>query len=172
MENKYLEKIAITRLKKWDAANGNLGAGMSSAQLNTKFTGASPAASVASGAKTQVNRLSMFPSFGKKTIADGTTKLTGDATVTGKSLASRLADKKSGAFVPATGKVNIPGLKPPSPKGAAINAGKSAKGFGGKLLGKAMAFAKRTPLGAAAAIGGVGFLAGRATSSNNNQGSY
>jgi hypothetical protein len=133
---------------------------MSAAQLNTAYTGASPRASIPSGSK-KLTQNFPNPKYGFHMGADGSRKITGDSLATGKSLAQRLADKKSGAFVPKSSKPHIP----PVSEAAAKTVSK-----GGGLISKALSLAKRNPIATAAGVAGAAaFGIGRASKKSEPQ---
>ena len=174
--NKYIEKIASTRLSREVNRLGLPGSGadgqpkLGAAALNKAYTGESPTGQVLSGGITRTPTRSFFSGrvTGEKISPNTATRATGDILARRPSLADRLAAKKSGTFVPGTGpsvKPNIPGAKP--------LVGNVPKAAPQGILSKALSMAKRHPLAAglagATALGGLAYAAGNRSGQQSAQ---
>lgn len=178
--NKYIEKIASTRLGREVDRLGLPGSGkdggahMGSAALNKAYTGASPTGQVLAGGTMQKPVRGLFSGKvkGYETVPNTATRSTGDVLARQPSIQERLAAKRAGQFQAGPGprvKPTIPGAMP-----SVGNVAKAAPPAG--ILQRALGMAKRHPMAAgiagAGALGGLAYAAGRNSGQSQPQAMY
>ena len=178
--NKYIEKIASTRLSREVNRLGLPGSGadgkpkLGAAALNKAFTGETPMGRVLEGGTMQKPIRGFFSGKvkGYETVGNTATRASGDVLARQPSIQDRLAAKRSGQFQAGPGprvKPNIPGAVPP-----VGNVPKAAAPSG--ILQRSLSLAKRHPVAAgiagAGALGGAAYAAGKMSGQSQPQGMY